>query len=258
MSISQGACVISISHPANMGQGHILGVWALLHIITVSPRVCNPPREESLDLGLCSDSGAHRALVAAGAAAALPDGWDSRCQGDPVALCLIPMYPLLLKGDYCFWRQNEFFWLLRKKNEEGKVRPASVAGVTPSKPPRFSQICTMQMRSKSCVPYGLLKEWLMLIENTNKQRLVLRKSHGELKQMSAHKGAQAGRAAWRLLQTQPKAVTEPFSPAKFVEFPGGKKPRGAARWQWRQQHGRVCFSIRNQSCPGDGSARYHL
>lgn len=56
----------------------------------------------------------------------------------------------------------------------------------------------------------------MLIENTNKQQLVLRKSHGELKQMSAHKGAQAGRAAWRLLETQPKAVTEPFSPAKSL------------------------------------------
>lgn len=80
--------MFSISHPANMGQGHILGVWALLHIITVSPMVCNPAREESLDLGLCSDSSAHRALVAAGAAAALPDRWDSRCQGDPVALCI--------------------------------------------------------------------------------------------------------------------------------------------------------------------------
>lgn len=50
------------------------------------------------------------------------------------------------------------FLVVEKKNEEGKVRPASVPRVTPSKPPRFSQNCAMEMRSKSCVPYRLLKE----------------------------------------------------------------------------------------------------
>lgn len=54
----------------------------------------------------------------------------------------------------------------------------------------------------------------MLIKNTNKRWLVLRKSHRELKQMSVHKGARAGRAAWCLLQTKPKAVNERFSPGK--------------------------------------------